>query len=153
MVKLRIVTLLAALGAFAAGCAETAGTGAVASIPSDATAPSPARELTGTWRGWFVSTGSDGHVEGEMTLAIKDDATYKIRSVRRGRGDVGGGSGSNDAGVIAVNGRTVTLNSAGGSSIRLVRKGDMLYGVIKAPSGHSLQYSFQRSSGVPSESP
>ena len=73
--------------------------------------------------------------------------------VRRGRGDVGGRSGSNDAGVIAVNGRTVTLNSAGGSSMRLVRKGDMLYGVTKAPSGHSLQYSFQRSSGVPSESP
>lgn len=149
MVKLRIVTLLAALGALVAGCAETGGTGAVASIASDA-ASSPARELTGTWRGWFVQTGSDGHVDGEMTLVIKDDATYKIRSVRRGRGDA---SGSNDAGVIAVNGRTVTLKSDGGSWISLVRKGDMLYGVTKAPSGHSLQYSFQRSSGVPSESP
>ena len=151
MVKLRVVTLLAALGALVAGCAETGGTGAVASIASDA-ASSPARELTGTWRGWFVQTGSDGHVDGEMTLVIKDDATYKIRSVRHGRADVGG-SGSNDAGVIAVNGRTVTLKSTEGSSIRLVRKGDMLYGVTKAPSGHSLQYSFQRSSGVPSESP
>ena len=149
MVKLRVVTLLAALGALVAGCAETEGTGAVASIASDA-ASSPARELTGTWRGWFVQTGSDGHVDGEMTLVIKDDATYKIRSVRHGRADVGG---SSDAGVIAVNGRTVTLKSDGGSWISLVRKGDMLYGVTKAPSGHSLQYSFQRSSGAPSESP
>jgi len=151
MVKLRIVTLLAALAALVVGCAETEGTGAVASIASDATS-NPARELTGNWHGSFVQTGSDGHVEGEMTLVIKDDATYKLRSVRHGRGDIGG-SGSNDTEVIAVNGRTVTLKSTGGSSIQLVHKGDILYGVTKAPSGHSLQYSFQRFSGVPSESP
>lgn len=151
MVKLRIVTLLAALGALAAGCAETEGTGALASIAqSDATPSSPARELTGTWRGRFVQAGGDGHNEGEMTLVIKDDATYKIRSVRHGRGDVGA---SSDAGVIAVNGRNVTLKSAGGQWMQLVHEGDTLYGVAKGSSGLNLQYSFERFSGSPSESP
>ena len=152
MVQLRIVMLLATMIVLAAGCA-TERTGAIASLAvSDAPPATIASGLRGTWRGWFVQTGSDGHVEGDMTLVIKDDATYRLISIRRGRGDVGG-TASKESGVVVAEGRTVTLKSATGQWTRLVHKGDSLYGMVKASSGHTLQISVERTSAVPTESP
>lgn len=148
MAHLKIVALLATLVALAAGCAEQ-GTGAFANRPqlSDASHSPIGSDLSGTWRGYFVQTGSDGHVDADLTLVIKDDGTYKMRSVRRGRGDVGA---SSDSGIVVPKGRMVTLQSSSGQSTQLVHKGDSLYGVAKAPSGHTIQINMERTSAVES---
>lgn len=146
----RMVILLAtALIVLTAGCA-TQQPGAVASLTESDVARSSIGGLNGTWRGWFVQTGSDGHMDGDLTLIINEDATYKLITRRRGRGDVTGGV---DSGVVVANGRSVTLSSSSGQSTQLVRKGDTLYGVTKALSGHTIQISLERTPGVPAETP
>jgi len=153
MVQRRIASLgvIAALIALTAGCA-TQGTGAVARLTeSDASRSTLPHELVGTWNGWFRPVGVDGgggdSTEGAMTLEIRDDATYRLISTRRGRGDVGA---SNDSGVVVSNGRTITLKSSSGPSIPLMRNGTTLYGVTKhRGSGHTIQITVERASGVP----
>jgi len=148
MVERTIVMFLAtALIALPTGCStRESGTIAGLATASDASPSATQSKLDGTWRGWFVQTGSDGHVDGDVTLLIKDDATYRMISKRRGRGDIGGAS--NESGVVVSNGRSVTLKSSSGQWTSLVRKGDTLYGVIKGSSGHTLQISVERTSGV-----
>ena len=147
----RVVTLFVstALLALTPGCAAQNPSAAVSPTESEASSAAVAGKLTGTWRGWFTQVGSDGHVTGDMTLVIKDDATYKLISTRSGRGDVGGRAG-NDSGVVVANDRSVTLkSSSGGQWIILMRKGDTLYGVTRASSGHTIQIDVERTSSVP----
>lgn len=150
MTQRTIISLLAAaLTALAAGCATQNPRATARLTESDASPSSAAPTLTGTWRGWFAQVGSDGHVTGDMTLVIKDDATYKLISTRWGRGDVGGRP-SNDSGVVVVNDRSVTLKSSSGAQwMTLMRKGDTLYGVTRASSGHTIQIDMERTSRVP----
>jgi len=149
MAHLRVIALFASVVALAAGCAAQ-GTAAVASLAeSDASRSAIPPGLAGVWRGSFVQAGGDGHVEGEMTLQIKDDATYKLVSTRRGRGDVGGRA-NNDSGVVVANDRRVTLQSSSGQWVPLTRKGDTLYGLTKFSTGHTVQIRLERTSAVES---
>lgn len=150
MAQRTITSLLAAaLVALAAGCATQKPSATARLTESDALPSAVADKLTGTWRGWFTQVGSDGHMTGDMTLVIKDDATYKLISTRWGRGDVGGRAG-NDSGVVVANDNSVTLKSSSGAQwINLMRKGDTLYGVTRASSGHTIQIDMERTSSVP----
>jgi len=151
MVKREIVTILAstALIVLATGCATQRSNDAVASLTASDASRSPIpHELVGTWSGWFrpvggVDGGGGNAMEAAMTLEIKDDATYRLISTRRGRGDAAG-TASNDSGVVVANGRTVTLRSSSGQRIALMRKGDALYGVTKHPSGYTIQMTLER---------
>ena len=152
----RIVTLFAfiALIALAAGCAAQK-TDAVASrtVASDASRSTFPHELVGTWNGSFRPVGgADGGggngMAGDMTLEIKDDGTYKLISIRRGRGDAAG-KASNDSGVVVAHGRTVTLKSSSGQWISLMRDGDALYGVSQhRGSGYTIHITVERESGT-----
>ena len=151
MVKREIVTLLAstALIVLTTGCATQRTNDAVASLTqSDASRSFVARELVGTWTGWFRQTGgADGGggnaMDGAVTLEIKDDATYRLIETRRGRGDAAG-TKTNDSGVVVANGRTITLKSSSGQWIPLRRNGNALYGLIQHRSGRTLQITVER---------
>ena len=152
MVKRGIVMLFAsttALIVLGAGCATQRANDAVARLTeSDASRSTIPRELVGTWRGWFRPIGADGgggnSTEGDLTLEIKDDATYRLISTGRGRGDVAGRA-SNDSGVVIANGRTITLQSSSGPSIPLTRDGKALYSVTKHRStGYTIQMTLEK---------
>jgi hypothetical protein len=136
MDRRRFITRAAtiALIALTAGCA-TQKTGAVASsTASDASGSALPHELVGTWTGAFEpATGADGggggSMYGDMTIEIKDDGTYTLKSTRRGRGDAAGRV-SSDSGAVVASGRSVTLKSSSGQWLTLMRDGDTLYGVV-----------------------
>jgi hypothetical protein len=145
MVPLRIFALLAcSLLVLLPGCAaQSTGAGSSRSnpaVPPAAGVPTEraAAELVGTWRGTFHQMGGDGFVEGDVTLEIKDDGTYRLISTQRR-----GGSG-NDSGVVAPNGRGVTLKSSSGQWTSLMRKGDTLYGVTIHSSGRPVKVIVER---------
>jgi len=135
----RVVTLLATVSliALASGCA-THGTTAVASrTESDAPHAAIRKELVGTWNGWFRPvTGADGGggngMQGDVTLEIKDDATYRLIATGRGRADA---PRSTDSGVVVAKGRYVTLKSSSGRWTSLMLDGDELYGVTAQRGG------------------
>jgi hypothetical protein len=107
----------------AGGCAaQTTGVGSSLSDPAAAVTAS---QFIGTWRGevWPVGTDSTSTLNSDAMLEIKDDATYRLTSTRRG-------TASNDSGVVVRDGNAVILRSSAGQSIRLVRNGDKLYGVL-----------------------
>ena len=151
MIQRRLVSLLASIAVvtFTAGCATQRTNDAVASLTeSDASRSFVARELVGTWRGWFrAAGGADGGggnaMDGAATLEIKDDATYKLVETLGGRGDVAGKK-TNDSGVVVANGRTITLRSSSGQWISLRRNGNALYGLIQHRSGRTLQITVER---------
>jgi len=123
MVHHRIVTAFASgvLVVLAAGCAsERTGAELLAGPPVGVTAS----QLSGTWRGeiWAVGTDSTSVLNRDVTLEIKDDATYRLISSRMG-------TTSNDSGVAVRDGSAVILKSSSGQWIQLQRSGDKLYGV------------------------
>ena len=123
MVHHRIVTAFAsgALVVLAAGCAsERTGAELLAGPPAGVNAS----QLSGTWRGeiWAVGTDSTSVLNRDVTLEIKDDATYRLISSRMG-------TTSNDSGVAVRDGSAVILKSSSGLWIQLQRSGDKLYGV------------------------
>ena len=123
MVHHRIVTAFASgvLVVLAAGCAsERTGAELLAGPPAGVTAS----QLSGTWRGeiWAVGTDSTSVLNRDVTLEIKDDATYRLISSRMG-------TTSNDSGVAVRDGNAVILKSSSGQWISLQRSGDKLYGV------------------------
>ena len=123
MLHHRIVTAFASgvLVVLAAGCAsERTGAELLAGPPAGVTAS----QLSGTWRGeiWAVGTDSTSVLNRDVTLEIKDDATYRLISSRQG-------TTSNDSGVAVRNGNAVILKSSSGQWISLQRSGDKLYGV------------------------
>jgi len=110
-----------ALIVLASGCAAPS-TGAGASL-SDPAAAIAANQLSGIWRGSFWTVGAwSSSAEGEVTLEIKDDATYSLISTGRG-------TATNESGVVMANGRDVTLKSSTGRWTRLTRNGDALHGM------------------------
>ena len=150
----RIVTGLAfiALIALAAGCATQRSHAVASRTVSDASRSTIPHELVGTWHGTFRPTGGadggGGHgMAGDMMLEIKDDGTYTLMSTRRGRADAAGAV-SKDSGVVAANGRTVTLKSSKGQWISLMHDGDALYGVSQRGTGYTIQISVERESGT-----
>jgi hypothetical protein len=125
-----------ALIVLAGGCAaQTTGAGSSLSDPAAAVTAS---QLTGTWRGelWPVGTDSTSVLNSDAMLEIKDDATYRLTSTRRG-------TASNDSGVVVRDGGAVILRSSAGQSIRLVRNGDKLYGVLTS-SGRPMNIMMER---------
>ena len=146
MVQLRILAPLAsaALLVLATGCTmHSTGSGSSrsnpATPPSAGAATEPAANgLAGTWRGSFHQMGGDGFVDGDVTLEIKDDGTYRLISSQRR------GGSSNDSGVIAPNGRGVTLKSSAGQWTTLTRQGDTLYGITIHSSGRPVKVSVER---------
>jgi hypothetical protein len=125
-----------ALAVFAGGCAaQTTGAGSGASEPAAAVSPS---QLTGTWRGevWPVGTDSTSVLNSDAVLEIKDDATYRLVSTRRG-------TATNDSGVVVRDGNVVILRSSAGQPMRLARNGDKLYGVVTS-SGRAMNIMMER---------
>jgi hypothetical protein len=123
MVHHGIVTAFASgvLIVLTAGCAaERTGAELLAGPPVGVTAG----QLSGTWRGeiWAVGTDSTSVLNRNVTLEIKDDATYQLISSRAG-------TTSNDSGVAVRDGSAVILKSSSGQWIQLQRNGDKLYGV------------------------
>jgi hypothetical protein len=74
-----------------------------------------------------------------MTLEIKDDGTYRLISIPRR------GGSSNDSGVVAANGRGVTLKSSSGQWTPLTRTGDTLYGMLIDSNGRPVKVIVERS--------
>jgi hypothetical protein len=150
----RVVTLLSsiALISLAPGCATHTTDAAARLAGSDASHRTVPNELVGTWSGSFwpaggADGGGGGGVAGDVTLEIKDDATYRLSSTRRGRGDAAGKTTS-DSGVVVVNRGTVTLKSSSGQWITLSRQGDALYGMTSVRgSGLTIQIAVERPSG------
>ena len=126
MVDHRIVT------AFASGVLIVLAAGCVAERPgaelnlTASTAAVTASQLSGTWRGEMWAVGTDTtSVNRDVTLEIKDDATYRLTLTRSG-----GTTTSNDSGVAVRDGGAVILKSSKGQWIRLQRSNDnKLYGV------------------------
>jgi hypothetical protein len=114
-----IVTVFAVL-VVSAGCA---GAPNLANPAAGVTAS----QLSGTWRGetWAVGTDSTSVLNRDVTLEIKDDATYRLTSTR-----AGAGTGSSDSGVAVAERNAVVLKSSTGQSVRLQRKGNQLYGMV-----------------------
>src|SRR5262249_16067554 len=111
----------AVLIVIATGCA-TQHTGSESSLADPAAAIS-ASQLSGTWRGesWPIGSDSSSVLNRDVTLEIKDDATYRLISTRQGTG-----TASNDSGVAVPDGGTVVLRSSTGQYMRLQRNGDKL---------------------------
>jgi len=127
MVHHRIVTVFASgvLIVLAAGCAAER-PGAELNLTASAAAVT-ASQLSGTWRGemWAVGTDSMSVLNRDVTLEIKDDATYRLTFTRLGA------TTSNDSGVAVRDGGAVILKSSKGQWIRLKRSDDnKLYGVF-----------------------
>jgi hypothetical protein len=148
MIERTFVMLLLApfLITLTAGCATERSDALASLTASDASRSPLPHELVGTWAGWFRPVGVDGgggdSTDGNMTLEIKDDGTYKLISSRRGRADVGA---SNESGVVIANDRTVTLKSSSGPWIPLTRNGSALYGVTKHRStGYTIQFTLEK---------
>jgi hypothetical protein len=118
------------------GCAaRTAGPGSSLSDPAAAVTAS---QLSGTWRGesWPVGTNSTSVLNSDAMLEIKDDATYRLTSTRRG-------TASNDSGVVVRDGNAIILRSSTGQSTRLMRNGDKMYGVMTS-SGRPMNIMMER---------
>jgi hypothetical protein len=134
--KFAAICVSIALAVSAGGCAgQTPGVGSSASEPAAAVNPD---QLTGTWRGevWPVGTDSTSVLNSDAVLEIKDDTTYRLVSTRRG-------TATNDSGVVVRDGSVVVLRSSTGQPMRLVRKGDKLYGVLTS-SGRAMNIMMER---------
>lgn len=135
MVHQRIVTVFASgvLIALAAGCAAERNP-AELNLTASAAAVS-ASQFSGTWRGemWAVGTDSTSVLNRNVTLEIKDDATYRMTSAQPGSATT-----SNDSGVAVRDGGAVILKSSTGQWIRLQRSGEKLYGVFSSSSGRRM---------------
>jgi hypothetical protein len=146
MVHRRIVTLAAAVALIVLGA------GVAPSRAQSVGAPSAnAGELSGSWRGWFNIVGGDADRQGDLTLDIKDDATYTMAWTRKG-------TTSNESGAIVSNGGRVTLRNASGQQMTLVRNGDTLYGMSNyGAGGHPIQVTLRKATtsdaGPPSALP
>jgi hypothetical protein len=121
----RIVTIsgYATLVTLIGGCtAQSTGPQSSLADPAAAVASS---QLGGTWRGelWPVGTDSTSALNSDVMLEIKDDATYRLTTTRRG-------TASNESGSVVQDGGAVILRSSTGQSTRLTRKGDSLHGVV-----------------------
>jgi hypothetical protein len=122
----RIVAVWVVLIFVSAGCA---GQRTSAPNPASAAAAVTVGGLSGTWRGetWVVGSDTTSVLTRDVTLEIKDDATYRLTSTRTGTG-----AGSTDSGVAVAERDAVVLKSSTGKSTRLQRNGDRLYGVVTA---------------------
>jgi hypothetical protein len=120
----RIVTVFAVLTFVSVGCAGQRTDAPNLASPAAAVT---ARELSGTWRGetWAVGTDSTSVLNRDVTLEIKDDATYRLTSTR-----AGAGTGSTDSGIAVAERDTVVLKSSTGQSTRLQRNGNRLHGMV-----------------------
>jgi hypothetical protein len=134
MIQRRIVMFTTAVALIVLGA------GAGPSLAQPAAAPSAsASELSGNWRGWFNIVGGDADRQGDLTLEIKDDATYTMIWNRKG-------AASNESGrVISANGSRVSLRNASGQQMTLVRNGNTLYGLSNyGAGGHPIQVTLRR---------
>jgi hypothetical protein len=122
----------------ATGCA-TQRTGAESNL-ADPAAAIRASQLSGSWRGesWPIGTDSTSVLNRDVTLEIKDDATYRLNTIRPGTA-----TASNDSGVAVRDGDSVVLRSSTGQSMRLRRNGDKLYGVVTS-SGRTMNIMLER---------
>src|SRR5262245_36568226 len=121
-----IVTVFAVLTFASAGCA-----GQRTDAP-DLTSPAAAvtaAQLNGTWRGetWPVGTDSTTVQNRNVTLEIKDDATYRWTLTRAGTG-----AASSESGIAVAERDGVVLKSSKGQSTRLQRKGNKLHGMVNS---------------------
>jgi hypothetical protein len=99
-----------------------------------------ASQLSGTWRGetWPIGSDSSSVLNRDVTLDIKDDATYRLNTTRQGTA-----TASNDSGVAVRDGDSVILRSSTGQSMRLRRNGDKLHGVVTS-SGRTMNIMLER---------
>jgi hypothetical protein len=135
-----IVTVLSSAALFSlAGCSTTSSSqspGAQSAVIEQR--PS---ELAGTWLGEFYQVGADSALEGQVTLEVKDDGTYKMTARRAGSGP------AVESGVIETRGNTVTLKSTSGSWTPLQRSGEKLYGMTLHSSGRPIKITVERQRG------
>ena len=76
-------------------------------------------------------------LEGQVTLEVKEDGTYKMTANRSG----------SESGVIETRGNTVTLKSSSGHWTPLRRSGDQLYGMTTHSNGRPIKIVLERSRG------
>jgi len=147
---LRAVPMIALIALLPACAAEK--TNAVTRLTeSDALRSTLPHDLIGTWTGTFgpaAEGGGGGGKSGQLTLEIKDDASYRLIST--GQGGAGtAGRPTTDSGVVVANGRGITLKSSSGHWISLMRSGDALYGVIShLHRGYTIHMSVEKDSGA-----
>jgi hypothetical protein len=119
-----------------AGCSAT-GSSRSADTQSAVIEQRPS-ELAGIWLGEFYQVGADSSLEGQVTLEVKDDGTYKMTARRSGSGAVV------ESGVIETRGSNVTLKSTSGHWTPLQRSGERLYGMTLHASGRPIKISVER---------
>jgi hypothetical protein len=123
-----------ALAALVAGCV-----GPSASISSGAsgpvaTAPAPASELAGTWRGSFGRVSSDYYMdEAECIIQIKEDGTFTAACRPSKAGTNNLAKASTWSGTVVIGRNRVTLRSSQEAWVTLMRSGNTLYGVAEDP--------------------
>jgi hypothetical protein len=121
-----------ALLVFAAGCTGPSGRSAVA-MQGPATAAYNQDALAGTWRGSFGQVGASIYTDdGECLLQIRDDRTFTAQvTPQPGANNLA--KVSTWSGTVVQRGDRVTLHSAQGPSLTLVRTRNQLYGVAEDP--------------------
>jgi hypothetical protein len=123
-----------------AGCSTTTSSSQSAGAQSAVIEQRPS-ELAGTWLGEFYQVGADSQLEGQVTLEVKDDGTYKMTARRSGSG------ATVESGVIETRGSNVTLKSTSGHWTPLQRSGERLYGMTLHSSGRPIKISVERKRG------
>ena len=113
-------------------------------------APPRMHNLTGTWHGDIGQPGGSRYaVEAQATLEIKPDGTFSA-IVAPARGSNNLARRSSWSGVVVGDGDRITLRSAQGPSLTLVRSRDHLYGVASDPlTAMDVMIDFERSAGGP----
>lgn len=119
-----------------AGCSTTSSTQS-ADAQSAVIEQRPS-ELAGTWLGEFYQVGADSQLEGQVTLEVKDDGTYKMTAKRWGSGAIV------ESGVIETRGSNVTLKSTSGHWTPLQRSGERLFGMTLHTSGRPIKIVVER---------
>jgi len=123
-----------ALVALVAGCA-----GPSASINSGAsgpvaTAPAPATELAGTWRGSFGRVSADYYMdEADCIVQIKEDRTFTAACKPSKAGTNNLAKASTWSGTVVTSRNRVTLRTSQEAWVTLIRSGNTLYGVAEDP--------------------
>ena len=121
-----IVTVFAVLIFVSAGCASQHTDAPNLASPAAAVT---AGQLSGTWRGetWPIGTDSTTVQNRNVTLEIKDDATYRLTLTRAGTG-----TASSESGIAVAERNGVVLKSSKGQSTRLQRKGNKLHAMVNS---------------------
>ena len=123
-----------ALVALGGGCAEPSARITPPSSGPVATAPAPASEVSGIWRGTFGQVAASLYLdEGNCILEIKEDGTFTATATPSKARTNNLSKAWTWSGTAIRSGNRVTLRSSQGPSAIRIRSGNTLYGVAEDP--------------------